>query len=896
LQANGKKNRKLPVSIGVIHHQLRTAEYIIKKLETDPLHVHALCDPVGFGKTFTALFIASRFVKKNRKAKILIVLPNDRLYTQWVTETELFNFNYMNKPIHFDLKTFHSISLKERRIIKTKKYNLVIVDEAHKLKGSKETRKDRYINKCPKDFDLGKADKFSKHLWGRADAVLFLTATPFPKDIAEFTEWFRRGIRIVHGDRKHSCDNYLKELGELHELLELYTEQFSSLHNISDRDFSTSNEMKEFLITHDAVKNRLPRYITRTRANCLREEFELPKRIDSDQECKILDEKIQLLFIAQEIALHKALRNPYEQRRPHFVTSYINLCSSFKAYRSGNKTEILSIPVPVKEREHPKVNQTIEIALDRVRNGQKALIFTERILTKSILVKMINDLWTKERLSKERSLRKFFKNVNLWGKTPSKKFGVQHGQRTNKTDWRWLLFRPNAWDLCSLYGLNNAIAKRAISDCKTKLETFIRSPTEYPDYLPYRFQNINRINKKLDIRLAWWISIKTLLEKIRELDTTKTHKKIRGLKRCIEDGFDDNAGISDLIGRKISNNLSFPNDFIEWFINPDAAIWEPFADEFEKYFQRDPIIGFEYILRVIDSLSSVMAKDTFLVNIAPNFRRKTKKMDALLEIHKETRHYLYDKNSEINNTGTMSWKKRIKDFINFFYERHLRQIISGETDYEKIEEFRDDANKLLNGIGEADILKIAYAVGGRIEKSKQGGIENEDEEDKGRSRLSHTIEGFNTPFNPMILVGTPRDSESINLQDFCETVIHHDIPFSPLRYEQRIGRVQRIHKEGGREYESVKSISEWLDNTYDMRIYSLLNSRKKLVDFLLDPLLTESENRVVLETRNRDNMENILMILQKELSQREIKLDVPQDTIIEIDKFPLLKLIARTIK
>ena len=42
-----------------------------------------------------------------------------------------------------------------------------------------------------------------------------------------------------------------------------------------------------------------------------------------------------------------------------------------------------------------------------------------------------------------------------------------------------------------------------------------------------------------------------------------------------------------------------------------------------------------------------------------------------------------------------------------------------------------------------------------------------------------------------VLVSTEAGSEGLNLQ-FCRTVINYDLPWNPLRLEQRIGRVHRI--------------------------------------------------------------------------------------------------------
>lgn len=59
--------------------------------------------------------------------------------------------------------------------------------------------------------------------------------------------------------------------------------------------------------------------------------------------------------------------------------------------------------------------------------------------------------------------------------------------------------------------------------------------------------------------------------------------------------------------------------------------------------------------------------------------------------------------------------------------------------------------------------------------------------------LRERIKGaFNDPNDPVrILVATDAASEGLNLQETCRTVVHHDLPWNPLRIDQRNGRVDR---------------------------------------------------------------------------------------------------------
>ena len=57
-------------------------------------------------------------------------------------------------------------------------------------------------------------------------------------------------------------------------------------------------------------------------------------------------------------------------------------------------------------------------------------------------------------------------------------------------------------------------------------------------------------------------------------------------------------------------------------------------------------------------------------------------------------------------------------------------------------------------------------------------------------------DAFNDPSSPLrILVGTDTVSEGISLQITCRYVVHLEIPWNPMRLEQRNGRVDRHGQE-----------------------------------------------------------------------------------------------------
>jgi hypothetical protein len=61
------------------------------------------------------------------------------------------------------------------------------------------------------------------------------------------------------------------------------------------------------------------------------------------------------------------------------------------------------------------------------------------------------------------------------------------------------------------------------------------------------------------------------------------------------------------------------------------------------------------------------------------------------------------------------------------------------------------------------------------------------------------VNGFLNPKGlPKVLVATDALSESVDLHRACKRVVHYELPWSPLRLYQRIGRLTRLKQTGGR--------------------------------------------------------------------------------------------------
>lgn len=70
-----------------------------------------------------------------------------------------------------------------------------------------------------------------------------------------------------------------------------------------------------------------------------------------------------------------------------------------------------------------------------------------------------------------------------------------------------------------------------------------------------------------------------------------------------------------------------------------------------------------------------------------------------------------------------------------------------------------------------------------------------------------------------ILISTDAGGEGLNLQ-FCHVVINYDLPWNPMRLEQRIGRVDRIGQK-----KPVKALNMALEDTVEFRVREVLEEK-----------------------------------------------------------------------
>lgn len=118
------------------------------------------------------------------------------------------------------------------------------------------------------------------------------------------------------------------------------------------------------------------------------------------------------------------------------------------------------------------------------------------------------------------------------------------------------------------------------------------------------------------------------------------------------------------------------------------------------------------------------------------------------------------------------------------------------------------------------------------------------------NRKYETIDQFRTALEPRILLSTEVGSEGIDLQ-FCDTVINYDLPWNPMRIEQRIGRVDRI----GQKSERIKIRNVICRNTIEDRVLERLYAHIKLFENTigdLEEILGTEVEELIIDLWNKE--------------------------------------------
>ena len=101
------------------------------------------------------------------------------------------------------------------------------------------------------------------------------------------------------------------------------------------------------------------------------------------------------------------------------------------------------------------------------------------------------------------------------------------------------------------------------------------------------------------------------------------------------------------------------------------------------------------------------------------------------------------------------------------------------------------------------------------------------------------IEQFKKNSGSQVLICTEAGGEGRNLQ-FCHFLVNYDLPWNPMKVEQRIGRIDRIGQT-----QPISIFNLWVKDTVEERVLDILENRIRLFEETvggLDPILGDAEN------------------------------------------------------
>ena len=141
---------------------------------------------------------------------------------------------------------------------------------------------------------------------------------------------------------------------------------------------------------------------------------------------------------------------------------------------------------------------------------------------------------------------------------------------------------------------------------------------------------------------------------------------------------------------------------------------------------------------------------------------------------------------------------RLKSIVTDFLREHLNEKVVVFSTFHATLDY-------LSGRLEADGVSCIQLKGGQ------------------RETKDDTIARFSAPGGPSVLLSSEVGGEGVDLQ-FCRVVINYDLPWNPMRLEQRIGRIDRL----GQKADKVLIWNILYANTIDSRIYLRLYDKLDL--------------------------------------------------------------------
>lgn len=414
------------------------------------------------------------------------------------------------------------------------------------------------------------------------------------------------------------------------------------------------------------------------------------------------------------------------------------------------------------------------------------------------------------------------------------------------------------------------------------------SPEDYPNY--YIFNELNKGNSNL-IRIESLIKYngdiveaKNFLNEITQKNPNLIDKY---LIKELEEKLSQNALSYEEridLAKKISER-SFFSRYINRTRKRDVienrVIRHPYTFKFS--FLNEELEIYNY---VTEKLRMMYSKDNKIENFAliARQRQMTSSLPAafkhwsLHQTENGLKELLWDNFTDLELLD-LEQLEDVIDFSDLLPEEKIKYLESIDSKYKQLKQQLNDL--VLNNPTEKVVIFSFYRetinyLNRRLRNDNfsavaiYGGMSSEEK--------YKILDSFSDQGGPNILISSEVGSEGIDLQ-FCHIIINYDLPWNPMRLEQRIGRIDRIGQKSDKIYIYNITCNDTIEDRVLIKLYDRIRIFKESIGDLED-ILGDSIDSLALdlinpelsdEDRERRMEQNALAIIEKRNLRNELE-------------------------
>lgn len=705
-------------------------------------------------------------------------------------------------------------------------FDLLIIDEAHKLKNADSLRN--------RGVSTVFAQKFAK--------ALFLTATPFQLDISELRSVFGlfglattapADLAAVTAQLFVDIADYQRAYDRLEQVWRTLDAPQATLFARSyDHDPALVEPLADpaLRVVADAV--RAVRDLKRTR---IEPGFQRWMVRSLHQEKRAYRQHLRrqvtprgeaiLPFLVYERFIAELFR---VGESTHKAAVEVNMVSSFDAAAGGDLFAAgRSFRAPSAEAyrtllrdvlagdgaagldEHPKLDAVARDALDAAERGEKTLIFCGRVDTISRLKRDLDEAWEARLLD---AWRRVYPGAS-WEDI----FGAREADGRLRERGRHGLLRDRFNRRQDL--LHAALRERY-------LQTLVPAATAvvgHEEQIALRATELLRTLRvtptsaeRLDYQLARRCVERAAVERWREgravrPDVQRFVDMIdsdRFLQYGLDHSPDPLEGDDDQGTHAPSWTISA--DTVDALVHDRTHLWQTLAPELRQL-TVGGVLDVDLRVHTVERLARYLTRREVL--FLPELLLEARQ--AGLDVVDLRSHELIELVDDFwARPAGQAWLARLREFLRYFLRRPRPQRV--------------------------DILEGPIESGEFVRHTLDG---------DSRDRLR---EAFNTPLHPMILVANEVMQEGLDLHHNCRRIVHHDLAWNPAALEQRVGRIDRLGSLVRRMRETHGDTSldihyPLITRTIDERMFRTVKAREKWLEFLLGARPDFNEHELAAE-------------------------------------------------